>query len=181
MKFLRTFSKSYKRNLTRIQMLASFKITLILLTLAPTQLTAAIPKPRRLLVPALYFPARQIPSLNNPFPKLTFQSRNLHRGHLGKKSVKGTKLNADGLQPARSDPKVLRLLYKLIEMIPDFTSKIDARTKADSKYYTNRDVGLIEQGTIWNDPSKTFLETTTMLVDLRKRSKAKSIRNKQRL
>jgi hypothetical protein len=66
-------------------------------------------------------------------------------------------------------------------MIPDFTSKIDARTKADSKYYTNRDVGLIEQGTIWNDPSKTFLETTTMLVDLRRRSKAKSRRNKQRL
>jgi hypothetical protein len=161
-------------------MLPSFKIATILFILAPTLLTVVIPHPRRLLVPALYLPAPQISSFDNPFPtfpKLTFLNRNLRRGHRGKKSVKGMKLNADGLKPARSDPKVLKFLYHLIEMIPDFTSKIDARTKADSKYYTNRDVGLIEQGTIWNDPSKTFLETTTMLVDLRKRSKAKSRRN----
>jgi hypothetical protein len=117
MKFLRIFSKSYKRNLTRIQMLASFKLALILLILPPTLLAAAIPQPRRLLVPALYLPGRQIPSLNNPFPKfpkLTFQNRNLRRGHRGKKSIKGMELNADGLQPARSDPKVLRFIYYLM-------------------------------------------------------------------
>jgi hypothetical protein len=63
-------------------------------------------------------------------------------------------------------------------MIPYFTSLIDKRTKADSKYYTNRDVNLIEQGTIWNDPSRTFWQTTEMMVDLRKRSKNKARKTK---
>ena len=54
MKYLRTFSKNYKRNLTRIQMLPSFKLATILIILAPTVLVATIPQARRLLVPALY-------------------------------------------------------------------------------------------------------------------------------